>query len=332
MKKDQPLTYSKAGVDVRKGDNFSSSIKLMAQDTISGNVVSGIGGFASLFSVDRRKYYDPVIVSSTDGVGTKLLIAQACNKHDSIGIDLVAMCVNDVIAQGGEPAFFLDYIAVGKLREELCCDIIRGIVDGCKIAGCALIGGETAEMPGVYDGEKYDIAGFAVGIAERSEILPRSDICIGDVIVGLHSNGLHSNGYSLVRAALERSQISYNDALPWDCSKTWADELLKPTIIYNEVLSLRQYIKGIAHITGGGITNINRILPQGVTYRLDNRGFPEVFDYIMRYGNIERNEMLHTFNCGIGMTLIIAPDYVDDAIKELGCYNASIIGEVIHSL
>ncbi|MBM7854256.1 phosphoribosylformylglycinamidine cyclo-ligase [Desulfohalotomaculum tongense] len=332
----QPLTYAGAGVDIDAGNRAVELIKKSVQSTYRPGVLGGIGGFGGLFAPDMTKYKEPVLVSGTDGVGTKLRVAQMMNKHDTIGIDAVAMCVNDILVQGAEPLFYLDYLALGKLVPELVAEIVAGIAEGCRRSGCALIGGETAEMPGFYRPNEYDIAGFVVGVVEKSKIIDGTKIARGDVLVGLPSSGLHSNGYSLVRKALfEAAGYDIDTRLPeLDC--TVGEELLKPTRIYVPAvrpLLEKFHLKGMAHITGGGITeNLPRVLKQGQMAVVDCSAWevPAVFRVIKEIGHLSEEEMLRTFNMGIGMVLVVSPQEVDAVLadlKERG-EKACIIGEV----
>lgn len=309
--KRKKTTYKLAGVDIEAGMKAVELIKERVRTTFRKEVLTDIGGFSGLFALDKEKYNNPVLVSATDGVGTKLKIAQMLNKHDTVGIDLVAMCVNDIVVQGAEPLFFLDYLSVGKLVPEEVAEIIKGIADGCRQAGCALIGGETAEMPGFYGPEEYDLSGFAVGIVERDKIIDGSKITEGDVILGLASSGLHSNGFSLVRKViLEDSGLKLSD-IPPKLEDSIGEELLIPTNIYvRTVLELISEceVNGLANITGGGITyNLARILPQNLdaSLRLLSWKIPPIFSLIQELGNIEEEEMLRTFNMGIGMIIIL---------------------------
>lgn len=330
------IKYRDAGVDITKGQQLVTSIKNIARAASNKSVINGIGGFSGLFSLNNEEYTQPVLVSSSDGVGTKLLIAQAVDKHDTIGIDLVAMCVNDLITQGAEPLFLLDYFATGKLDLAKAETIITGIVQGCKKANIALLGGETAEMPAMYSHNHYDLAGFAVGIVEHENILPKKkDIKVGDVVIGINSSGLHSNGFSLVRHLFEKHKISYTAPSLWP-DKSWSEVLLTPTEIYVHVIAqLRDQVKAIAHITGGGIQdNISRVLPDHLTLLLHKLTLPQVFQYIADLGKITIQEMLRTFNCGIGMAVITEVVNVAQIkqIIENNQHTAIIIGEVMHRL
>jgi phosphoribosylformylglycinamidine cyclo-ligase len=305
-----PLTYREAGVDIDAGDALVERIKPFAKRTLRPEVLGGIGGFGALVEVSK-KYREPVMVSGTDGVGTKLKLAFRMKKHDTIGIDLVAMSVNDILCSGAEPVFFLDYFACSKLDVDVAEAVVKGIAEGCEQAGCALIGGETAEMPGMYDPNEYDLAGFAVGLVEKSAILDGKRIAAGDAVIGLASSGPHSNGYSLVRKVVAVSSADLYE--PFDGDRSLGEALLEPTRIYvKPVLDVmgRIAVKGLAHITGGGLTeNIPRILPEGLCARLEAAKWPRppVFKWLQRQGSIDEAEMLRTFNCGIGMVAVVAP-------------------------
>ncbi|ERM92751.1 phosphoribosylformylglycinamidine cyclo-ligase [Caldanaerobacter subterraneus] len=328
------MKYKDAGVNIDEGNKFVKMIKPFAEKTIKEGVLEGIGGFAALYEI--KNYKNPVLVSSTDGVGTKLKIAFMMDKHDTVGIDLVAMCVNDVIVVGAKPLFFLDYFATGKLESEKAIQVIKGVAEGCEIAGCALIGGETAELPGFYKEGEYDLAGFCVGIVEKEEIIDTSSMVIGDVVIGLSSSGLHSNGYSLVRKVFfEKNNFSIEDYVP-DIGKTLGEVLLTPTKIYVKSVEVLKglKIKGMAHITGGGfIENIPRILRKGVSARIYKGSWevPIIFDMIKRLGEIEEKEMYRTFNMGIGMVVIIDKEEVEKALKRLKEVGetAFVIGEIV---
>jgi len=323
MSESKSSRYSEAGVDIDKGNELVSRIKKIVAPTFGRGVLTDIGGFSGLFAIGSDQFEDPILVSSTDGVGTKLNIAKQCNKHDTIGIDLVAMCVNDIAVGGAKPLFFLDYLAVGKLDIDVASDIIQGVADGCKIANCSLIGGETAEMPGLYTGGDYDLAGFVVGIAERDKIIDGSDIKVGDQIIGLASSGLHSNGYSLVRKiCFEEMGLSIDQYMDeFEC--TLGEELLKPTRIYSEsLLNLIKNFKvsGLIHITGGGFTdNIPRILPQGsrAIIHYESWKIPPIFEFLKNEGNITAKEMCRTFNMGIGMVVIVDEGLLEDVMQQL---------------
>lgn len=333
------VDYKQAGVDIDAGNQLVDMIKpLVAATKISG-ADSDIGGFGGVFDLAKLNYQDPVLVAATDGVGTKLHIAQQIDKHDTIGIDLVAMCVNDLVVQAARPIFFLDYFATGKLDVMAAKSVIAGIAQGCQIAGCALIGGETAEMPGMYGRGVYDLAGFAVGIAERKDLLPKAEtIAAGDVIIGIASSGIHSNGYSLVRYIMSQNNISYDMVAEFDeHHRTIGELLLEPTKIYvKSCLELLENIavKAFAHITGGGFTeNIPRVLPDGCDFKIEPNSWPrmEVFSWLQAMGNISDDELLRTFNCGIGMVAIIAQDEQDkmlDILEKLG-EQAWVIGSIV---
>lgn len=334
--KTQPLTYAAAGVDIEAGNRAVGLMKQAVKSTFRPGVLTDIGGFGGLFALDTVKYKEPVLVSGTDGVGTKLRVAHLTGIHNTIGIDAVAMCVNDILVQGAEPLFFLDYLAVGKLVPEQVADIVGGVAEGCRQSGCALIGGETAEMPGFYGEGEYDIAGFAVGVVDRSKIIDGSSIAAGDLVIGLPSSGLHSNGYSLARKALlEVAGHSIETYLP-ELGRTVGEELLEPTRIYvKTVLPLLQNfnIKGLAHITGGGLTeNIPRVLPEGVKVVLDRSKWevPPVFRLIQDIGQVEEEEMLRTFNMGIGMVMIVPAEQGQDILEYLSSLGekAYLVGAV----
>jgi phosphoribosylformylglycinamidine cyclo-ligase len=332
------LSYRDAGVDVSAGNALVEAIKPLARATARAGTDSALGGFGALFDLKACGYLDPVLVAANDGVGTKLKIAIETGRHDSIGIDLVAMSVNDLIVQGAEPLFFLDYFACNRLDPGTVEAVIAGIAKGCQQAGCALIGGETAEMPGLYHGRDYDLAGFAVGAVERAEILPRPDIAAGDVVLGLASSGAHSNGYSLIRKIVEKSGLPYGSAAPFETGKTLGEALLTPTRIYVKpllkLLRGKTPIKALAHITGGGlIENVPRVLPREVSFELNLAAlpFPPVFGWLKETGGIEEREFLRTFNCGTGMIVIAsqreaAP--VKKGLEDLG-EKVSVLGSVI---
>ncbi len=330
--------YKNAGVDIDKANTLIDNIKPIVASTFKRGVLSDIGGFGGLFAIGGDRFKDPVLVSSTDGVGTKLMIANLCDRHETIGIDLVAMCVNDIIVAGAQPLFFLDYFSTGVLDTARATDVIRGIAEGCKIANCSLIGGETAEMPGLYSKGEYDLAGFSVGIAERDKIIDGSDIKVGDQIVGLASSGLHSNGYSLVRKiVLEEMGLSMDDEVA-ELGCTLGEELLRPTRIYSDsiIKLLRHYkIGGLVHITGGGfVDNIPRVLPQGCKAVIKPKSWdvPAIFSFLQENGKISPDEMCRTFNCGIGMIVIVASKLVDDVVQQLKAYGETpfIIGQIAH--
>src|SRR6266542_1120072 len=306
------LTYRDAGVDIDEGDRLVELIKPLARPTLRPEVLAGIGGFGGLFALDTKKYREPVLVSGTDGVGTKLKVAFAANRHGTVGQDLVAMCVNDVAVVGAEPLFFLDYFATGKLSAEQGAEVVKGIAEGCRLAGCALIGGETAELPGFYASGEYDLAGFAVGCVERSRMVDGKAVVPGDLVVGIASSGVHSNGYSLARKALlERHPLDARlDGLD---GRTLADALLEPTRIYaKDVLALlgKVQVKSFAHITGGGLPgNVPRNLPDGTRAVVDERRWPRpaIFDVVEREGQVPHDEMVRTFNMGLGLVAVVAP-------------------------
>lgn len=336
MRSSEKLTYQNAGVDISKGNEAVERMKPYVKATLRPEVMGGLGGFGGLFALDINKYKEPILVSGTDGVGTKLALAIQLDKHDTIGIDAVAMCVNDILVLGAEPLYFLDYLAVGKLEPEKVADIIKGVAEGCVQAGCALIGGETAEMPGMYKSEDYDIAGFAVGILEKAKMIDGSTIDSGDVIIGIPSSGVHSNGYSLARKALlEHGSFSLEQYMD-ELGTTLGEELLKPTRIYVKLIHkiLSKYpIKGMAHITGGGLLeNIPRILPDHREAYIHIGTWPvlPIFQLIQTTGNIETKEMLRTFNMGIGMTLIVGAEQAPQILAEFETLGerAYIIGEI----
>ena len=313
------LTYREAGVDIDAGDALVQNIKPLARRTLREGVLAGIGGFGALFEVPKR-YRNPVLVSGTDGVGTKLKLAFALNRHDTVGIDLVAMSVNDILVQGAEPLFFLDYYACGKLDVQVATAVVAGIAHGCEIAGCALIGGETAEMPGLYAPGEYDLAGFAVGVVEKERIIDGARIAPGDALIGLGSSGAHSNGYSLIRRILERAQPDLSSDFH---GRTLAEAILAPTRIYvKAVLELisRIEVKGLAHITGGGLLeNVPRILSARLSAHIDRRAWPRppLFDWLQSQGRVDDREMHRVFNCGIGMVIVVAESDVRQALAVL---------------
>ncbi|MDH4985579.1 phosphoribosylformylglycinamidine cyclo-ligase [Aminobacter anthyllidis] len=307
------LTYAQAGVDIDAGNLMVEKIKPLVRSTRRPGADGEIGGFGGLFDLKAAGFTDPILVAANDGVGTKLKIAIDAGKHDTIGVDLVAMCVNDIVVQGAEPLLFLDYFATGKLDPNQGADIVSGIAEGCRQAGCALIGGETAEMPGMYHGNDYDLAGFAVGAAERGRLLPTDDVVEGDVLLGLASSGVHSNGYSLVRRIVEVSGLKWSDRAPFADGPTLAEALLEPTRIYVKSLlkAIRETngIKALAHITGGGFPeNIPRVLPKEFSAELDLSAIeaPRVFSWLAATGGVSPEEMMRTFNCGIGMIAVVA--------------------------
>ena len=325
-----PLSYRDAGVDIDAGDALVDRIKPLARKTIREGVLGGIGGFGALFEVPKR-YREPVLVSGTDGVGTKLRLAFELDRHDTVGQDLVAMSVNDILVQGAESLFFLDYFACGKLNVDTAAAVVGGIARGCELAGCALIGGETAEMPGMYPDGEYDLAGFAVGVVEKSRIIDGSTIRPGDVVLGLASSGAHSNGYSLVRKIIERSRPDMN--AKFDGERSLADVVMMPTRIYvRPVLQLMRKVnvKGMAHITGGGLLeNVPRVLPEGAVAELEKAAWPrpKLFDWLQAEGNVAENEMHRVFNCGIGMVIVVAAADAGPALAELRAG-----GEAVHRI
>lgn len=330
------VTYKDAGVDIDSGNDFVKLIKPLVKATYRPEVIADLGGFGGLFSLNASKYRNPVLVSGTDGVGTKLKVAFMADRHDTVGIDLVAMCVNDIIVQGAEPLFFLDYLATGKLNPENAAEVVKGIAQGCSLAGCSLIGGETAEMPGFYGEGDYDLAGFAVGVVDRDNIIDGSSITVGNKLIGIASSGLHSNGYSLARKILfEMMGLDINSVLP-GLDRTVADELLTPTRIYvKTVLNLlRDFrINGIAHITGGGLLeNIPRILPHGckAVISKDSWIMPPIFLILQQGGSLEESELFRTFNCGIGMVLAVPENEAEEVLIRLSGLNeqAYVIGEI----
>ncbi len=335
-------TYRDAGVDIDAGNRLVNAIKPLARATRRPGADADLGGFGALFDLKSAGFRDPVLVSATDGVGTKLKIAIDTGQHGTIGIDLVAMCVNDLVVQGAEPLFFLDYFACGKLDVATAESVVAGIAEGCRLAGCALIGGETAEMPGMYAAKDYDLAGFAVGAVERGDILPRSDIALGDVLIGLPSSGVHSNGYSLVRRLAETQHIGWDAPAPFDAKRSLSAALLTPTRIYVKPLlaaikaagGARGAIKALAHITGGGLSeNIPRVLPDHVAARVDLGAFtpPPVFGWLAKAGRLSDTEMLKTFNCGIGMVVVAAKAQADAVLGALRVAgeDPALIGEIV---
>jgi phosphoribosylformylglycinamidine cyclo-ligase len=331
------MTYADAGVDIDKANTFIKTIKEIANQTPRTGVMGEIGGFGGLFSLNVENLERPVLVSSTDGVGTKLKVAFMMDKHNTIGIDLVAMSVNDVIVQGAKPLFFLDYLAIGRLNTETAAEIIKGIAEGCRQAGCALIGGETAEMPDIYHEGEYDLAGFAVGVVDNSKIIDGSEIRVGNKLIGIGSSGLHSNGYSLARKiCFERLKLKIDTHIP-ELGRTIGEELLEPTRIYTE--TVRRLIKdfpihGLAHITGGGISdNIIRIIPQSckVEIQKDSWAIPPIFSFLQQAGKISDPEMLRTFNNGIGMIAVVPEEASQEILERLSGMNekAYLIGTVV---
>jgi phosphoribosylformylglycinamidine cyclo-ligase len=333
MTSQRPLTYRDAGVDIDAGDALVERIKPAVKRSMRPGVLGGLGGFGALFEVPVDRYRKPVLVSGTDGVGTKLRLAIETGRHNTIGIDLVAMCANDVVVQGAEPLFFLDYYATGKLSVDVAASVIEGIVEGCVQAGAALIGGETAEMPSMYAEGDYDLAGFCVGVVEKDKILDGTQTQAGDVVIGLASSGPHSNGYSLIRKLIQVSGATASTKLG---GGLLFDALLAPTRIYvKSLLALLKAVpvRGFAHITGGGLTdNIPRVIPDGLNVALQRKSWPrtDVFEWLQKNGNIQAAEMYRTFNCGIGMTVCVAREHVDAALASLRASGetAYVIGEV----
>jgi len=325
------ISYRDAGVDIEAGDALVEQIKPFAKRTMRPEVLGGIGGFGSLFAVPQ-KFKEPILVSGTDGVGTKLKLAFELNKHDTVGIDLVAMSVNDILVQGAEPLFFLDYFACGKLEVGVAAQVIKGIAEGCEQSGCALVGGETAEMPGMYPAGEYDLAGFAVGCADKAKLIDGTSIAAGDVVLGLASSGAHSNGYSLIRKLIEKSGIDFESDFH---GRKFKDVVMEPTRIYvKSLLKLIEAlpVKGMAHITGGGITeNIPRVLPAGLTAEIKASGWqlPPLFQWLQAQGNIVPSELYKTFNCGIGMAVIVAKEHVAQA-KQLLEASGETVFEIGH--
>lgn len=336
-KRDRGLTYADAGVDIKAADRAVELMRRDVRGTFRPEVLADIGGFGGLFALDTRKYREPVLVSGTDGVGTKLRLAFMLDRHDTVGVDLVAMCVNDILVHGAEPLFFLDYLAVGQLQPDKVAAIVGGVTEGCRQAGCALIGGETAEMPGFYSPDEYDLAGFVVGVVERSRIITGADIRPGDVLIGCASSGLHSNGYSLARKVFFEIGAYEVDNYLNSLGRTVGEELLIPTRIYVRLvrsLLSRHMVRGMAHITGGGLLeNIPRVLPEGLAVRIRRRSWPvpPVFDLIRDLGGVEESEMFRTFNMGIGFVLVVSPAEADQVVailREQG-EPAYLIGEVV---
>ncbi len=332
--KNQPsLSYKDAGVDIEAGNQLVDRIKSVAKATRRPEVVSGLGGFGAMFELPKG-YKEPVLVSGTDGVGTKLRLAIDAGIHDKVGIDLVAMCVNDLIVQGAEPLYFLDYYATGKLDVDTAVDVVTGIGEGCKQSNCALIGGETAEMPGMYEGEDYDLAGFCVGIVEKSKVIDGTQVSVGDQLIALGSSGPHSNGYSLIRKIIEVSGAKLDSQFG---DKTLAEALLEPTKIYvKSVLELNKSvnIKALSHITGGGLLeNIPRVLPASACAQINENSWetPAIFNWLQENGNVEAMEMYKTFNCGVGMIIVVSKDELSQSIEQLKSLgeNAWHIGEIV---
>lgn len=330
------MTYKGAGVDIEAGNRFVDLIKPLVKSTSRPEVLTDIGGFGGLFSLNKDKYQSPVLVSSTDGVGTKLKLAFQLDRHNTVGIDLVAMCVNDIIVQGAEPLFFLDYLATGMLAPEKAAEIVEGIAEGCRQAGCALVGGETAELPGFYQDGEYDLAGFTVGVVDRDAIIDGSSIQVGEILIGIASNGLHSNGYSLARRIVEeRLEKGLETILP-ALGEPLVEALLRPTRIYvKSILNLlRDFtIQGMAHITGGGLLeNVPRVLPRHCKAVIHKDSWPKLplFEFLREAGNLEERELYRTFNYGIGMVLVVRKGDVDDIMSRLHGLNeqAYVIGEI----
>ncbi|MXR37765.1 phosphoribosylformylglycinamidine cyclo-ligase [Craterilacuibacter sinensis] len=321
------LSYRDAGVDIDAGDALVENIKPFAKRTMRPEVLGGLGGFGALVEISK-KFSEPVLVSGTDGVGTKLKLAFDWNRHDTVGIDLVAMSVNDILVQGAEPLFFLDYFACGKLDVAQATDVIKGIAQGCEQAGCALIGGETAEMPGMYPVGEYDLAGFAVGVVEKSKVITGREIAPGDIVLGLASNGVHSNGYSLVRKIIERAAPDLD--AEFEHGKTLREAVIAPTRIYvKPLLKLMAElpVKGMAHITGGGITeNTPRVLPENCVAKIDAKSWelPKLFQWLQDKGQVDAQEMYRTFNCGIGMVVIVAAEHADAACALLAAEGETV--------
>lgn len=326
------LSYKDAGVDIEAGDHLVERIKSVAKKTMRPEVMGGLGGFGALCKIPKG-YEEPVLVSGTDGVGTKLKLALALNKHDTIGIDLVAMCVNDLLVTGAEPLFFLDYYATGHLNVDVAANVVTGIGEGCLQAGCALVGGETAEMPGMYDGEDYDLAGFSVGVVEHAKIIDGSKVKAGDVLIGLASSGAHSNGYSLIRKIIDVKKIALDQSID---GKPLSEVVMTPTRIYvKSVLALAKHIDihAMAHITGGGLPgNLPRVLPNGTRARVDTTSWqwPALFKFLQLQGNVDTYEMYRTFNCGVGMVIAVSSDDTEQALTQLNALGetAWIIGKI----
>lgn len=338
-----PVTYRDSGVDIDAGNALVEALKPLVKQTRRIGADADLGGFGGLFDLKRAGFRDPILVATNDGVGTKLKIAIDTGHHKTIGIDLVAMCVNDLVVAGAEPLFFLDYFATGKLDVATARDVIAGIAAGCVEAGCALIGGETAEMPGMYQAKDYDLAGFSVGAAERGEILPRSDVAVGDILIGLPSSGVHSNGYSLVRRLVANEKLEWTSVAPFEPERSLAEALLEPTRIYVKPLLAaieatggvsEGAIKSLSHITGGGISeNLPRVLPETVAARIDLSAWqpPPVFGWLARAGHLDDAEMLRTFNCGIGMIVVADKSRAGEVVSALQEAGEAphIIGEII---
>lgn len=343
-KNSKPITYRDSGVDIDAGNALVQAIKPLVKATRRPGADADLGGFGGLFDLKAAGFRDPLLVATNDGVGTKLKIAIDTGRHSTIGIDLVAMCVNDLVVQGAEPLFFLDYFATGRLEVATAREVIAGIADGCREAGCALVGGETAEMPGMYADKDYDLAGFSVGAVERGEVLPRSDIAVGDAVIGLPSSGVHSNGYSLVRRLVASEGLAWDAAAPFEPGKTVAEALLAPTRIYVRPLlaAIRATggsgpagaIKALSHITGGGLSeNIPRVMPPGLTthIHLDRLPTLPVFSWLARAGRLDDAEMLRTFNCGVGMVIVADKARADAVLAALQAAGEApvLLGEAI---
>lgn len=334
---DSSYTYAKAGVSIATGNALIKAIAPLAKATARPGANAEIGGFGGFFDLKAAGYNDPLLVAANDGVGTKVKLAIDYDLHDKIGIDLVAMCVNDLIVQGAEPLFFLDYFATGHLENGIAQRVVAGIADGCKISGCALIGGETAEMPGMYAAGDYDLAGFCVGAVERSEALVGNDVKSGDILIGLSSSGVHSNGYSLVRRLADDKKWALQNAAPFDSNVKLIDALIEPTRIYVKSLLpiiRSKKINALAHITGGGLLeNIPRVLPEDchAVVNSDHWELPALMGFLQEEGNIETAEMAKTFNCGMGMVMAVSPDHVDDVMASLvqAGESAAVVGEII---
>lgn len=338
MADNRSQAYTDAGVNVPAANALVARIRKLAEDTHTRGVISDIGGFGGLFRLDTSRLHEPVLVASTDGVGTKLKVAFAANRHDTVGIDLVAMSANDILVQGASPLFFLDYFACGKLSADICTQVIGGVAQGCRMASCALLGGETAEMPGMYADGEYDLAGFCVGIVDNARMVDGSDITVGDAVIGISSSGLHSNGFSLARKIVADAGLNLADPFPGEPARSIADILLVPTTIYVESVRplMRDiHLKGMAHITGGGFyDNIPRILPQSVTCAIDFGSWvmPPVFSWLKKLGELTWPEMLQVFNCGVGFVLIVAQDRAEETINRIKAFNLSAwqIGRITH--
>ena len=330
----QGVSYADAGVDIGRGNAFVDAIKPLVRSTVRSGADAEIGGFGGVFDLRATGFKDPLLVAANDGVGTKVKIAIETGIHDTVGVDLVAMCVNDLVVQGAEPLFFLDYYATGKLDPEVGYGIVKGIAEGCRLAGCALIGGETAEMPGLYAGGDYDLAGFSVGAVERDALLPRKDVGDGDVLLALASSGVHSNGFSLVRRIVSDQGLDWNASAPFAADRPLGAALLQPTRIYVKPLlaaiAETGAVKALAHITGGGLTeNLPRVLPAGIAADIDLSTFalPPVFSWLSDAGGMERAELLRTFNCGVGMVAVVDADAAD-AVRD--CLSGA--GETVWTL